>query len=108
VITIDPNGFAKAAGGIAPYGTIIGNVAVGKNPIGIDVISRLGYAVVANSGDTPNGTASIIDISNPESPQIVPITTTSGTTTANSVNRWTLLSARCEDRSGSRAGAGGQ
>jgi DNA-binding beta-propeller fold protein YncE len=87
VITIDPNGFAKAAGGIAPYGTVIGNVAVGKNPIGIDVISRLGYAVVANSGDTPNGTASIIDISNPESPQIVPITTTSGTTTttANSV-----------------------
>jgi DNA-binding beta-propeller fold protein YncE len=86
VITIDPNGFAKAAGGIAPYGTIIGNVAVGKNPIGIDVISRLGYAVVANRGDTP-GTASIIDISNPESPQIVPITTTSGTTTttANSV-----------------------
>jgi hypothetical protein len=91
VITIDPNGFARAAGGIAPYGTIIGNVGVGKNPIGIDVISRLGYAVVANSGDTPNGTASIIDISNPESPQIVPIvtTTTSGTTitttTANSV-----------------------
>jgi len=58
-----------------------------QNPIGIDVISRLGYAVVANSGDTTNGTASIIDISNPESPQIVPITTTSGTTTttANSV-----------------------
>jgi hypothetical protein len=87
VIAIDPNGFAKAAGGIAPYGTVIGNVGVGNNPIGIDVISRLGYAVVANSGDTPNGTASIIDISNPESPQIVPITTTSGTTTttANSV-----------------------
>jgi len=87
VITIDPNGFAKSGGGIAPYGTIIGSVAVGKNPIGIGVISRLGYAVVANSGDTPNGTASIIDISNPESPQIVPITTTSGTTTttANSV-----------------------
>ena len=81
VITIDPNGFAKAAGGIAPYGTIIGNVGVGNNPIGIDVISRLGYAVVANSGDTPSGTASLIDISNPESPQIVPITTTSGTTT---------------------------
>jgi hypothetical protein len=81
VITIDPNGFAKAAGGIAPYGTVIGSVGVGKNPIGIDVISRLGYAVVANSGDTPNGTASIIDITNPESPQVVPITTTSGTTT---------------------------
>ena len=84
VITIDPNGFARAAGGIAPYGTVIGNVGVGKNPIGIDLISRLGYAVVANSGDTPNGTASIIDITNPESPQIVPITPTSGTTT-NSV-----------------------
>jgi DNA-binding beta-propeller fold protein YncE len=81
IITIDPNGFAKAAGGIAPYGTVIGSVGVGKNPIGIDVISRLGYAVVANNGDTPNGTASIIDITNPESPQIVPITTTSGTTT---------------------------
>lgn len=92
VITIDPNGFAMTGGGIAPYGTIIGKVAVGNNPIGIDVISRLGYAVVANNGDTPNGTASLIDISNPESPQIVPIvtTTTSGTTTTttttNSVN----------------------
>jgi hypothetical protein len=88
VITIDPNGFAKAAGGIAPYGTIIGNVGVGNNPIGIDVISRLGFAVVANSGDTPNGTASLIDISNPESPQIVPITTTtiSGTTTTTTTS----------------------
>jgi DNA-binding beta-propeller fold protein YncE len=81
VISIDPTGT------LAPYGTIIGNVAVGNNPIGVDVIPRLGYAVVANNGDTPNGTASIIDISNPASPQIVPITTTSGTTTttANSV-----------------------
>jgi DNA-binding beta-propeller fold protein YncE len=75
VISIDPSG------ALAPYGTIIGNVTVGNNPIGIDVIPRLGYAVVANNGDTPNGTASIIDISNPASPQIVPITTTSGTTT---------------------------
>jgi hypothetical protein len=93
VVTIDPNGFAKAAGGIAPYGTIIGNVGVGKNPIGIDVISRLGYAVVANSGDTPNGTASIIDISNPESPQIVPITTTttSGTTTTTTTTNSVIV-----------------
>jgi DNA-binding beta-propeller fold protein YncE len=75
VISIDPTG------ALAPYGTIIGNVTVGNNPIGIGVIPRMGYAVVANSGDTPNGTASIIDISNPASPQIVPITTTSGTTT---------------------------
>ena len=88
VLTIDPNGFAKAAGGIAPYGTVIGNVGVGNNPIGIDVISRLGYAVVANSGDTPSGTASLIDISNPESPQIVPITTTttSGSTTTTTTS----------------------
>jgi hypothetical protein len=86
VITIDPNGFAKTGGGIAPYGTIIGNVAVGKNPIGVGVISRLGYAVVANNGDTPNGTASIIDISSPDNPQIVPIVTTSGTTTTTATS----------------------
>jgi DNA-binding beta-propeller fold protein YncE len=86
VITIDPNGFAKTGGGTAPYGTIIGNVAVGKNPIGVGVISRLGYAVVANNGDTPNGTASIVDISTPDNPQIVPIVTTSGTTTTTATS----------------------
>jgi hypothetical protein len=75
VISID------STGTLAPYGTIIGNVTVGNNPIGIGVIPRMGYAVVANRGDTPTGTASIIDIRNPASPQIVPITTTSGTTT---------------------------
>ena len=87
VIAIDPNGYHLRNGTPVPYGTIIGHVAVGNNPIGIGVIPRLAYAVVANSGDTPNGTASIIDISNPESPQPVPITTTSGTTstTTNSV-----------------------
>ena len=88
VITIDPNGFATAARGVVPYGTVIGSVGVGNNPIGIDVISRLGYAVVANSGDTPSGTASLIDITNPENPQIVPIvtTTTSGTTTTTTTS----------------------
>jgi hypothetical protein len=95
VITINPNGFAKSGGGIAPYGTILGSVTVGKNPIGIGVIPRLdlagtghpGIAVVANNGDTPNGTAQIIDISNPESPAIVSWQVTSGTTTttANTV-----------------------
>jgi hypothetical protein len=75
VIAIDP------ANSLATFGTVVGNVTVGNNPIGIGVIPRLGYAVVANSGDTPNGTASIIDYSNPVSPQIVPITSTSGTTT---------------------------
>lgn len=87
VIAINPSGFVKTDGSVAPYGTILGTVAVGKNPIGIGVIPRMGLAVVANNGDTPNGTASIIDISNPESPAIVSWSVTSGTTTttANTV-----------------------
>ena len=45
-----------------------------------DVIPRLGYAVVANNKD---GTASIINISDPVSPQVLSFT--SGTTTSSSV-----------------------
>jgi DNA-binding beta-propeller fold protein YncE len=71
VIAINPAGFVKSDGSIAPYGAILGTVAVGKNPIGIGVIPRMGLAVVANSGDTPNGTASIIDISKPDAPAAV-------------------------------------
>jgi DNA-binding beta-propeller fold protein YncE len=76
VIAINPAGFVKSDGSLASYGTILGTVAVGKNPIGIAVIPRMGLAVVANSGDTPNGTASIIDISKPDIPAAVgsPIT----------------------------------
>jgi hypothetical protein len=87
VIAIDPAGFVKLDGSVAPYGTILGSVTVGKNPIGIGVIPRMGLAVVANNGETPNGTASIIDISNPETPTIVSWSVTSGTTTttANTV-----------------------
>jgi len=51
------------------------------------VIPRLGYAVAANSGDTPNGTASIIDYNHfntPDTAAVVPIITTSGTTTTTS------------------------
>ncbi|MGB2664224.1 MAG: hypothetical protein WAK48_09485 [Candidatus Acidiferrum sp.] len=40
-----------------PYGGLLATVNVGKNPIGVDVIPRLGYAVVANNGDN---SASII------------------------------------------------
>jgi hypothetical protein len=40
-----------------PYGTLLATVAVGTNPIGVDVIPRLGYALVANNGDA---SASII------------------------------------------------
>jgi len=40
-----------------PYGSLLKTVSVGTNPIGVDVIPRLGYAVVANNGDD---TASVI------------------------------------------------
>jgi DNA-binding beta-propeller fold protein YncE len=53
---------------------------VGNMPLGVDVIPRLGYAVVANNKD---GTASIINISDPLSPQVLSFT--SGTTTSSSV-----------------------
>jgi hypothetical protein len=88
VIAVNPAGFVKSDGSVAPYGTILGTVTVGKNPIGIGVIPRMGLAVVANSGDTPNGTASIIDISKPDTPAIVSWSVTSGstTTTANTVS----------------------
>ena len=87
VIAINPSGFVKKDGSVALFGTILGSVAVGKNPIGIGVIPRMGLAVVANNGDTPNGTAQIIDITNPEAPAIVSWQVTSGTTTttANTV-----------------------
>ena len=90
LITIDPEGLTTTNGTV-PYGSVIKTVTVGNNPIGVAVIPRLGYAVVANSGDTPNGTASIINYNNsgttPDLAYVVPITTTSGTTTttANSV-----------------------
>jgi hypothetical protein len=65
----------------SPYGAVLSTIGVGKNPIGVGVIPRLGYAVVANSGESPTGTASIINISNPLSPSIVQWSTTSGSTT---------------------------
>jgi len=63
-----------------PYGQVIGSASVGKGPMGVAVIPRLGYAVVANNVDN---TASIIDISTPTSPQVLSFT--SGTTTSSSV-----------------------
>jgi len=35
-----------------PYGSLLATVNVGNNPIGVDVIPRLGYAVVANNADS--------------------------------------------------------
>lgn len=90
IININTQDFVRADQSVAHYGSVITTVPVGNNPIGIAVIPRLGYAVAANSGDTPNGTASIIDYNHshtPDTAAIVPITVTSGTTTttANSV-----------------------
>jgi DNA-binding beta-propeller fold protein YncE len=70
-IAINPTGYKKVDGSIAAYGTPLNTVTVGPNPIGIATIPRLGYAVVANNGDTPTGSASIIDTSNPESMNVI-------------------------------------
>jgi len=88
VITLNPTGFMTSGGAVVPYGGIIGSVAVGNQPLGIAVIPRLGYAVVANSGDTPNGTAMIIDYGNqqtPDNPKLVTWMTSGSTTSSNSV-----------------------
>ena len=69
-----------------PFGAVLGSVTVGKQPIGVGIISRLGYAVVANNGDTPTGTASIIDISTPTSPKLVSWTPSGSTTSSNAVS----------------------
>jgi DNA-binding beta-propeller fold protein YncE len=90
IININPAGFTKADKTVAPYGAVLTTVKVGNNPIGVDVLPRLGYAVVANNGDTPTGTASIIDYNNKhtaDTAQVLSFTTTSGTTptTSNTV-----------------------
>jgi DNA-binding beta-propeller fold protein YncE len=90
-IAIDPAGYKKSDGSIAPYASVLNTVTVGAQPIGIATLPRLGYTVVANSGATPTGTASIIDTSNPELMNVLSFTvsTTSGgittTTTQNYV-----------------------
>jgi len=89
IITIDPNGYMLPGGTIKPFGSVLSTIGVGNQPLGIGVIPRYGYAVVANSGDTPNGTASIIDYSDklsstngtPDNPKIVSWNVTSGSTT---------------------------
>ncbi len=80
-IAIQEPAYTKKDGTTVPYGTVLSTVTVGPNPIGIAVSPRLGLTVVANSGDTPTGSASIIDSSNPEALVVKIFTTTSGTTT---------------------------
>ena len=62
-----------------PYGTVMGTVSVGTNPLGVAVIPRLGYAVVANNADS---SASILDISNPLSPKQLSFTSANCTTSS--------------------------
>jgi DNA-binding beta-propeller fold protein YncE len=63
-----------------PYGQILGTTTVGNLPLGVAVIPRLGYAVVANNKD---GTVSIIDITTPSAPKVLSFT--SGSTTSNTI-----------------------
>jgi hypothetical protein len=84
VIAVNPAGYQKKDGSSVPYGTLLGTVTVGTNPIGIDVLPRMALAVVANHGDTPSGTASVINYSDPENPVLVNWPTTAGTTTPTS------------------------
>jgi len=67
IINLDTTGTRYAG---KSYGTILSTLGVGKGPIGVDVIPRLGLAVTANNLAGPPGTASIIDISNPLSPKL--------------------------------------
>jgi DNA-binding beta-propeller fold protein YncE len=88
LISIDPAGYRNSNNVVlVPYGGVLKTVTVGNNPIGVAVIPRLGYAVVANNGDTPSGTVSIIDYNNKytaDTAQVLSFTTTSGTTSTTS------------------------
>lgn len=66
-----------------PYGTVMSTVATGVNPIGVGVIPRLGYAVVANNGD---GSAAIVNMANPLAPTTLSFTTSSCTTSSGAVS----------------------
>ncbi len=82
VIAIRPSGVIKSDGTTAPFGTVLTTVGVGTNPIGIDVLPRLGYVVVANNYNNPNGTATILQFgSTPDILNVVTWNVTSGSTT---------------------------
>jgi len=89
ILTVDPAGYKKADGSVASYGTVLSTIPVGKNPLGIGVLPRLGYAVVANNGDSPTGTAAIISYdtpNSPESPKLLSFTPTGSTTPTSFIN----------------------
>ncbi len=104
-IAMDPAGYRKADNTLVPFGSVINTVTVGPNPIGIAVIPRLNYAVVSNNGDTPTGSASIIDISAPEAMKIVSWTTTRDASDDGDDGPGGIGSARSSHRSRPRPGA---
>lgn len=66
-----------------PYGTVLATVTVGTNPLGVAVIPRLGYAVVANNADS---SASIIQYGgSPFSATELSFTSTNCVTSSGSV-----------------------
>ena len=66
-----------------PYGSVMSTVAVGANPLGVAVIPRLGYAVVANNGE---GSASIVNMANPLAPTKLSFTSASCTTSSGTTS----------------------
>lgn len=66
-----------------PYGAILSTATVGANPIGVDVLPRVGYVVTANNGDS---SASIISIEPPQTPRVLSFTSSSCTTSSGAVN----------------------
>ena len=65
-----------------PYGSVMSTLSVGKNPLGVAVIPRLGYAVVANNGES---SASIVDMSNPLGPTLLSFASANCTTSSGAV-----------------------
>jgi DNA-binding beta-propeller fold protein YncE len=80
-----------------PYGAVLKTLQVGKGPIGVDVIPRLGYAVVSNNGDSP-GTVSIIQYTDTPVFDAKVLAFTTGTTTSSTVTVGTAPSGVAIDQ----------
>ena len=74
--TTTPVGISQTPAGAV--GTIGAPVSVGTNPLGVAVIPRLGFAVVANNGSND---ASLVDLTQAFVPQTVSVCSTGGSCT---------------------------
>jgi DNA-binding beta-propeller fold protein YncE len=70
IMAVNPAGYMLDNGSLAPFGAVLSTISVGAGPLGVALIPRLGYAVTANSKAGPPGTATIVNISDPENPKI--------------------------------------